>query len=94
MTIAPNPTYRNIRKNFYTDKASDTTEIGTIISTMKAVTDIHDNSLIPTPPSYDFSTGQITREITGNAQTAINPEYQYPGYIYCCLLYTSPSPRD
>ena len=83
MTIAPNPTYRNIRKNFYTDKASDTTEIGTIISTMKAVTDIHDNSLIPTPPSYDFSTGQITREITGNAQTAINPEYQYPGYIYC-----------
>ena len=83
MTIAPNPTYRNIRKNFYTDKASDTTEIGTIISTMKAVTDIHDNSLIPTAPSYDFSTGQITRETAGNAQTAINPEYQYPGYIYC-----------
>ena len=83
MTIAPNPVYRNIRKNFYTDKASDTTEVGTVISTMKSVTDVHDNLLIPTTPSYDFSTGQITRETTGNAQTAINPEYQYPGYIYC-----------
>jgi len=83
MTIAPNPTYRNIRKNFYTDKASDTTEVGTIISTMKAVTDVHDNSFIPTNPSYNFTTGQITRETAGNAQTGINPEYQYPGYIYC-----------
>ena len=83
MTIAPNPAYRNIRKNFYTDKASDTTEIGTIISTMKAVTDVHDNSFVPTTPSYNFTTGQITREIAGNAQTEINPEYQYPGYIYC-----------
>ncbi len=83
MTIAPNPVYRNIRKNFYTDKASDTTEIGTIISTMKAVTDVHDNSFIPTTPSYNFTTGQITRETAGNAQTGINPEYQYPGYIYC-----------
>ena len=83
MTIAPNPTYRNIRKNFYTDKSSDTTEVGTIISTMKAVTDIHDNSFVPTTPSYDFSTGQITRETVGNANTADNPEYQYPGYIYC-----------
>ena len=63
MTIAPNPNYRNIRKNFYTDKASDTTEIGTIISTMKAVTDIHDNSFIPIAPSYDFATGQITRKL-------------------------------
>ena len=50
---------------------------------MKAVTNVHDNSKIPTAPSYDFSTGQITRETTGNAQTATNPEYQYPGYIYC-----------
>ena len=83
MTVAPNPNYRNIRKNFYTDKTSDTTEIGTIISTMKAVTDIHDNSFVPTPPSYDFSTGQITREIAGNADTAVNPEYQYRVYIYC-----------
>ena len=83
MTIAPNPAYRNIRKNFYTDKASDTTEIGTIITTMKAVDDVHDNSFIPTTPTYDFSTGQITREIAGNAQTANNPDYQYPGYIYC-----------
>ena len=74
MTIAPNPTYRNIRKNFYTDKSSDTTEVGTIISTMKAVTDIHDNSFVPTTPSYDFSTGQITRETVGNANTADNPE--------------------
>ena len=80
MTVAPNPTYRNIRQNYYTDKASDTTEVGTIITTMKAVDDVHDNSKVPTPPTYDFGTGQITRETTGNAQT--------------CLLYTSPSPRD
>ena len=55
MTIAPNPVYRNIRKNFYTDKASDTTEIGTIISTMKAVTDVHDNSFVP--PLTNFNPG-------------------------------------
>ena len=60
MAVAPNPTYRNTRANFYTDKASDTTEVGTIITTMKAVTNIHDNSFIPTTPSYDFATGQIT----------------------------------
>ena len=83
MPIAANPTYRNIRQNYYTDKASDTTEVGTIITTMKAVDDVHDNSKVPTTPSYDFSTGQITRETTGNAQTEINPEYQYPGYLYC-----------
>ena len=83
MAVAPNPTYRNTRANFYTDKASDTTEVGTIITTMKAVTNIHDNSFIPTTPSYDFSTGQITRETAGNSQTTNNPEYQYPGYIYC-----------
>ncbi len=83
MTVAPNPTYRNIRQNYYTDKASDTTEVGTIITTMKAVDGVHDNSKVPANPSYDFTTGQITRETTGNAQTGINPEYQYPGYIYC-----------
>ena len=44
MPIAPNPTYRNTRANFYTDKASDTTEVGTIINTMKAVTNIHESS--------------------------------------------------
>ena len=84
MTVAPNPAYRNIRQNYYTDKASDTTEVGTIISTMKAVgNSVHDNTNIPTTPSYNFTNGQITRETSGNSQTEINPEYQYPGYIYC-----------
>ena len=84
MTVAPNPAYRNIRQNYYTDKASDTTEVGTIISTMKAVgNSVHDNTKIPTTPSYNFTNGQITRETTGNSQTELNPEYQYPGYIYC-----------
>ena len=80
MTVAPNPAYRNIRQNYYTDKASDTTEVGTIISTMKAVgNSVHDNTKIPITPSYNFTNGQITRETTGNSQTELNPEYQYPG---------------
>ena len=82
MPVAPNPTYRNIRQNYYSDKASDTTEVGTIITTMKSVDDVHDNSLIPITPSYDFTTGQITRLTTGDSQTEIKPAYQYPGYLY------------
>ena len=83
MAIAPNPTYRNTRQNYYSDKASDTTEVGTIITTMKSVDNVHDNNFIPTTPSYNFTNGQITRLTSGDSQTEINPEYQYPGYLYC-----------
>ena len=66
--------YRNTRPNFYSDKYADTTEIGTITTTFKATTAVYDNSLVPLTPYKTTS---------GNAQTGTNPEFQYPGYLYC-----------
>ncbi len=83
-TLATNPLYRNIRPNFYSDKGYDTTEVGSIITTMKSVTDSYDNSFIPlASPQYNQTTGQITRVTTGTGATATNPDFQFPGYIYC-----------
>ena len=84
-TLATNPTYRNIRPNYYSDKASDTTEIGTIITTLKADhATVYDNSTVPlTPANWNQTTGQITRTQSGDAQTETNPEFQFPGYVYC-----------
>ena len=70
MTIS----YRNTRPNFYSDKYTDTTEIGSIITTLKAVDDVYDNAYVPMTP-YTVS--------IGTANTDVNPEFQYPGYIYC-----------
>jgi len=68
------PTYRNTRRNFYSDKTSDTMEIGTIITTFKAIDNSYDNSYIPFGP-YKVQ--------SGNAFTPVNPEYQFPGFLYC-----------
>ena len=84
-TLATNPTYRNIRPNYYSDKASDTTEIGTIITTLKADdATVYDNSTVPlATPNWNQTTGQITRTQSGDAQTETNPDFQFPGYVYC-----------
>ena len=74
MTVSSPPTYRNTRSNFYTDKASDNSPVGSIISTFKAVTDVYDNSYIPLDP-YTV--------LPGTSNTPSNPEHQYPGYLYC-----------
>ena len=74
MTVSPAPSYRNTRPNFYTDKASDNTPLGAIVNTFKATTDVYDNQYTPTN-AYTVT--------TGNANTQTNPDYQYPGYLYC-----------
>ena len=74
MTVSSPPTYRNTRTNFYTDKASDNSPVGSIISTFKAITGVYDNSYIPLDP-YNV--------LPGNSNTPNNPEHQYPGYLYC-----------
>ena len=74
MTVSSPPTYRNTRTNFYTDKASDNSPVGSIISTFKAITGVYDNSYIPVDP-YNV--------LPGNSNTPNNPEHQYPGYLYC-----------
>ena len=74
MTVSSPPTYRNTRTNFYTDKASDSSPVGSIISTFKAITGVYDNSYIPLDP-YNV--------LPGNSNTPTNPEHQYPGYLYC-----------
>ena len=74
MTVSSPPTYRNTRTNFYTDKASDNSPVGSIISTFKAVTNVYDNSYIP------FDAYNV---LPGNSNTPTNPEHQYPGYLYC-----------
>ena len=74
MTVSSPPTYRNTRPNFYTDKASDNSPVGSIISTFKAVTGVYDNSYIPLDP-YTV--------LPGTSNTSSNPEHQFPGYVYC-----------
>ena len=76
--VSSAPNYRNTRPLFYTDKGSDSMEIGSIMTTFKAIDNVYDKSYIP-------GNGTYARYITqsGDAQTETNPEYQYPGYLYC-----------
>ena len=83
MAVSPNPKYRNVRENYYTDKFPDTQTIGTIIQTLKSVEGSYDHSFVPTiVPSLGGGTTAYT-EISGDAEPENNPEYQYYGYIYC-----------
>ena len=76
--VSSAPQYRNTRPLYYTDKGCDSTEIGSIITSFKAIDNVYDNEYIP-------GNGLYKRYITqsGDAATEINPEYQYPGYLYC-----------
>ena len=83
MAVSPNPKYRNVRENYYTDKFPDTQTIGTIIQTLKSVEGSYDHSFVPTiVPSLGGGTTAYT-EISGDAAPEDNPEFQYYGYIYC-----------
>ena len=81
MAVALNPSYRNKRKNFYTDKGTDSQAVGSIVQVLKSVANSYDHNFVPTivaqsgTKSYD--------EIAGNANPEDNPEYQYEGYLYC-----------
>ena len=77
-TLSTQPEYRNIRSNYYSDKSADTTEVGTIITTFKSIDNVYDNSYVP-----GFGVTGSYKNISGNADTPNNPDYQYIGYIYC-----------
>jgi len=74
MVASTPPSYRSNRPLYYTDKAADSANIGSIITTFKAIDDVYDNSYVPFTPYVKQS---------GDANTDVNPEYQFPGYIYC-----------
>ena len=80
--VAINPKYRNTRELFYTDKHPDSQGIGTILQVLKSTTDSFDHDFIPA--LVPNSGGSVKYdEISGDAEPELNPEYQYPGYIYC-----------
>ena len=80
--VAINPSYRNTRENYYTDKHPDSQSIGTIVQVLKSTDDSYDHDYIPALlPNSGGSTKYD--EITGDAEPENNPEYQYPGFIYC-----------
>ena len=80
--VTSNPKYRNTRDNYYTDKHPDSQSIGTIVQVLKSTENSFDHSSIP---SLVPNSGGSTKydEIAGDAEPEINPEYQYPGFIYC-----------
>lgn len=76
-----NPTYRNRRKNFYTDKGPDLMSIGSIVQVLKSTTNSFDHNFTPTLIPVSGTTAYGVQSGSGSPQT--NPEYQYEGYLYC-----------
>ncbi|MFZ9728251.1 MAG: tail fiber protein [Candidatus Nanopelagicaceae bacterium] len=81
MAVALNPKYRNKRKNFYTDKGTDSQAVGSIVQVLKSVSGSYDHSYVPVIVAQSGTTAYD--EISGDAAPEDNPEYQYEGYIYC-----------
>ena len=80
--VSSNPNYRNTRELYYTDKQTDSQSIGTIVQVLKSTTNSFDHSSIPT--LVENSGGSTAYdEVAGDAEPELNPEYQYPGFIYC-----------
>ena len=80
--VSSNPSYRNTRELYYTDKQTDSQSIGTIVQVLKSTTNSFDHSSIPT--LVENSGGSTAYdEVAGDAEPELNPEYQYPGFIYC-----------
>ena len=79
--VASNPTYRNRRDNYYTDKFPDSQVIGSIIQVLKSTEGSYDHSYVPT--NLPQSGTKAYDEISGDAEPEENPDYQYEGYIYC-----------
>lgn len=77
-----NPSYRNNRKCFYSEKTTDTLCIGTVIQVLKSDQNSFDHNFVnATVPNNGGSTKYNTD--IGDANVETNVEYQYPGYIYC-----------
>lgn len=87
-TVNLNPEYRNPRANYYSDKFYDTTEIGSIITTLKVQdTDTNYQSSYDLKYVPNVAAGNLTpyrdAESLNTARIDNNPEYQYNGYLYC-----------
>jgi len=79
--VDTNPVYRNNRTNFYTEKSSDTLEIGTIIQVLKSDKDSFDHSFTPTSIAVNGTKSYAV--VAGSGDPGNNPDYQYMGYLYC-----------
>ena len=92
-TINLNPEYRNPRANYYSDKFYDTTEIGSIITTLKVQDNdpnyqsSYDLKYLPDPAATSNDGGSLApyRDKFNDNPSRIDthPEYQYKGYLYC-----------
>jgi len=82
MAVSLNPTYRNTRELYYTDKFPDSQGLGTIIQVLKSTQNSFDHSNVPAIVPGAGGTTAYT-EISGDAEPEDNPEYQYPGFLYC-----------
>ena len=80
--VALNPKYRNTRDLFYSEKQADSQGIGTILQVLKSTEGSFDHSFKPALIPGPGGTTAYT-EVSGDAKPEDNPEYQYPGYIYC-----------
>jgi len=76
------PSYRNNRKTFYTEKTSDTLSVGTIVQVLKSDQNSFEHNFVPT--NVPNNGGSTKYEVMpGDANVENNPEFQYPGYLYC-----------
>jgi hypothetical protein len=89
--VDTNPVYRNNRTNFYSEKSSDTLEIGTVIQILKSDKNSFDHNFTPTSVSINSNfNGQFIPNTTSSYNVGAvsgdpgnNPDYQYRGYLYC-----------
>jgi hypothetical protein len=82
MAVSTNPLYRNNRKNFYTEKSADTLCIGTVIQVLKSDQNSQEHNFIPSVVPNNGGTTKYSLQ-SGNAIVEDNPDFQYPGYLYC-----------
>ena len=79
---ATNPGYRNNRSNFYTDKAPDSLNIGSVIQVLKSTsTKAFDANFIPAASPINGTNSY--KNDSGDANLSDNPDFQYRGYLYC-----------
>jgi len=78
-----NPVYRNRRRNFYSDKVSDSLPIGTIINIFKVKPSSNSYDSQFTSSGTPINNTSKYYDVPGNSFPENNPEYQYDGYLYC-----------
>ena len=79
--VDTNPVYRNNRTNFYSEKSSDTLEVGTVIQVLKSDKNSFDHNFTPTNIPINGTSSYAV--VAGSADPGNSPDYQYRGYLYC-----------